>query len=49
VKKGNTALRDQVNAALKQYIDDGSWKKALDITVAPSGYSIPDAPTPGTA
>lgn len=49
VKKGNTALRDQVNAALKQYIDDGSWKKALDLTVAPSGYSIPDPPTPGTA
>lgn len=48
VKKGNTALRDQVNAALKQYIDDGSWKKALDSTVAPSGYSIPDPPTPGT-
>ena len=48
VKKGNSALRDQVNAALKQYMDDGSWKKALDITVAPSGYSIPDAPTPGT-
>lgn len=49
VKKGNTALKDQVNAALKQYIDDGSWKKSLDGTVAPSGYSIPDAPTPGTA
>ncbi|HTK65870.1 MAG TPA: glutamate ABC transporter substrate-binding protein [Pseudonocardia sp.] len=49
VRKGNTALRDQVNAALKQYIDDGSWKKALDLTVAPSGYSIPDPPTPGTA
>jgi glutamate transport system substrate-binding protein len=48
VRKGNTALRDQVNAALKQYIDDGSWKKALDLTVAPSGYSIPDAPSPGT-
>jgi glutamate transport system substrate-binding protein len=49
VKKGNTALRDQVNAALKQYIDDGSWKKALDATVAPSGYQLPDPPTPGTA
>jgi glutamate transport system substrate-binding protein len=48
VKKGNTALLDQVNAALKQYIADGSWKKALDITVAPSGYKIPDPPTPGT-
>ena len=25
VKKGNTELVDKVNAALKQYIDDGSW------------------------
>jgi glutamate transport system substrate-binding protein len=49
VRKGNTALRDQVNAALKQYVDDGSWEKALDITVAPSGYQLPDAPNPGNA
>lgn len=49
IRKGNTALRDQVNAALKQYVADGSWKKALDITVAPSGYKIPDEPNPGTA
>jgi len=45
VKKGNTALVDKVNAALKQYIDDGSWKKSLDANVRPSGYSIPDPPT----
>jgi len=49
VKKGNTQLRDQVNAALKEYIADGSWRSALDITVAPSGYSIPNPPNPGTA
>lgn len=49
VRKGNTALRDQVNAALKQYVDDGSWEKALDVTVAPSGYRLPDPPSPGPA
>jgi glutamate transport system substrate-binding protein len=49
VRKGNAALRDQVNAALKQYIADGSWRRALGITVAPSGYLIPDPPNPGTA
>jgi len=48
VRKGNTALRDKVNAALKQYISDGSWRRALDITVAPSGYRIPEPPNPGT-
>ena len=25
IKKGNTALKDQVNAALQQYVADGSW------------------------
>ena len=49
IKKGNTALVDQVNAALKQYVADGSWEKALQITVAPSGYNLPDPPTPGAA
>jgi hypothetical protein len=32
---------------LKQYIADGSWTKALDDTVRPSGYGIPSPPTPG--
>ncbi|GAA1271448.1 glutamate ABC transporter substrate-binding protein [Pseudonocardia aurantiaca] len=49
IRKGNTALRDQVNAALKQYVADGSWRRALGITVEPSGYRIPDPPNPGTA
>jgi glutamate transport system substrate-binding protein len=44
VKKGDTAMVQKVNAALKQYVDDGSWKRALNISVAPSGYSIPAAP-----
>ena len=41
--------QDQVNAALKQYVADGSWRRALNITVSPSGYSIPNPPTVGTA
>ena len=49
VKKGDTAMVNKVNAALKQYIDDGSWAKSLNSTVRPSGYSIPNPPTPGTA
>lgn len=48
IKKGNTDLVNKVNAALQQYIDDGSWKAALDQTVRPSGYKIPDPPTPGS-
>ena len=49
IKKGNADLVNKVNTALKQYIQDGSWKSALNITVAPSGYSIPDAPNVGSA
>ena len=49
LKKGNTALRDQVNTALAQYVADGSWQRALQITVAPSGYTLPEPPTPGRA
>jgi len=45
VKKGNSDLVGKVNAALKQYIDDGSWRRSLDNNVRPSGYSIPDPPT----
>ncbi len=49
VKKGNRALVDQVNTALKQYVSDGSWSAALQQTVAPSGYALPGPPTPGSA
>jgi len=49
VKKGNTALKDQINTALKQYVADGAWRANLDNTVAPSGYNIPSPPTPGAA
>ncbi len=45
VKKGDTEMVNKVNAALKQYIDDGSWAKSLNSTVRPSGYSIPSPPT----
>lgn len=48
IKKGNTELVTKVNAALQQYIADGSWSRALQSTVGPSGYRIPDPPTPGT-
>ena len=49
IKKGNTALVDQVNAALKQYIADGSWQRRWASPSRPSGYQIPDPPTPGSA
>jgi glutamate transport system substrate-binding protein len=48
VRKGDTAMRDNVTKALQQYVADGSWGKALDDTVRPSGYAVPAPPTPGS-
>ena len=48
IKKGDAAMVEKVNTALKAYIDDGSWKASLNQTVRPSGYKIPKAPTPGS-
>jgi glutamate transport system substrate-binding protein len=47
VKKGDTAMVQKVDAALQQYVSDGSWQKSLDSTVRPSGYSIPSPPSVG--
>lgn len=48
IKKGNSDLVAKVNAALKSYIDDGSWKNSLERNVAPSGYKIPSPPAVGS-
>lgn len=48
VRKGDTATVEKVNTALTQYIDSGAWRAALDKTVAPSGYAIPDPPAVGS-
>jgi glutamate transport system substrate-binding protein len=47
VKKGDTATVDKVNAALREFISSGEWRKSLDRYVAPSGYSIPSPPSVG--
>lgn len=44
IKKGDVELCNKVNAALTKMVDSGEWKKALDKTVGPSGFT-PDAAT----
>jgi glutamate transport system substrate-binding protein len=44
VKKGDSELVSKVNAALKEYVSDGSWKRALDRNVGDSGYKLPGPP-----
>ncbi len=48
IKKGDSDRLAKVNAALKEYISSGQWRTALDETVAPSGYAIPEPPTVGS-
>jgi glutamate transport system substrate-binding protein len=47
VRKGDTAMVQKVDAALQQYVSDGSWQRSLDATVRPSGYGIPAPPSVG--
>lgn len=42
IKKGDTDLCTKINAAIEKMQSDGSWKKALDSTVGPSGFK-PDS------
>lgn len=47
LKKGDTALCEKVNAAIKKMIEDGSWQKAIDDNLGPAGYK-PGAGNPPT-
>lgn len=38
IKKGDVDLCTKINAALEKMVSDGSWQKALDETVGPSGF-----------
>ena len=44
IAKGDTEGQKAINTALEKAFTDGSWKTALETTVGPSGYKIPDAP-----
>jgi glutamate transport system substrate-binding protein len=44
LKKDDAAGKAAVNKAIQQMQSSGEWKKALEITVGPSGYKIPDPP-----
>ena len=46
IKKGDTKLCEAVNAALTKMVADGSWQKALDSTVGPSGFKADPSAKP---
>jgi glutamate transport system substrate-binding protein len=46
LKKGDTELCGKVNAALEKMVSDGSWQKAVDANVGPSGFKVDSATNP---
>ncbi len=46
IKKGDTKLCSAINTSLEKMISDGSWQKALDDTVGPSGFKPDSAENP---
>jgi glutamate transport system substrate-binding protein len=48
IAKGDTQLCEQINTALEEMVQDGSWQQALDDTVGPSGFTPDTATNPPT-
>jgi glutamate transport system substrate-binding protein len=48
LKKGDTALCNQITQAIKDMISDGAWQKAVDANLGAAGYKAPagNPPTP---
>jgi glutamate transport system substrate-binding protein len=46
LKKGDTELCGKVNAAIEKMIADGSWQKAIDANVGPSGFKVDTSTNP---
>lgn len=46
LKKGDTALCEKVNTALKKMIDSGEWQKAVDKNFGPAGFKVDTTKNP---
>jgi glutamate transport system substrate-binding protein len=46
LKLGDTELCGKVNAAIEKMISDGSWQKAVDDNVGPSGFKVDTSTNP---
>ncbi|KGN34598.1 ABC transporter substrate-binding protein [Knoellia sinensis KCTC 19936] len=49
IKKGDTALCEQINTALKKMVDTGEWQKAVDANLGPAGFKVDTTKNPPTA
>ncbi|MFC7489087.1 MULTISPECIES: glutamate ABC transporter substrate-binding protein [unclassified Knoellia] len=46
IKKGDTAMCEKINTALKKMIDSGDWQKAVDANLGPAGFKVDTATNP---
>ena len=46
LKMGDTELCNKVNTALEKMVSDGSWQKAIDANVGPSGFKVDTSTNP---
>ena len=46
LRKGDLELCTRVNAALERMVSDGSWRRALDANVGPSGFRVDTTTNP---
>lgn len=44
LKKGDTELRDKINAAIQKMFDDGAWAAAIEKNLGPAGFEVPEPP-----
>ena len=44
VKKGETQMRDDINAAIQKMFDDGAWAAAIEKNLGPAGFEAPEPP-----
>ncbi|OLF16872.1 glutamate ABC transporter substrate-binding protein [Actinophytocola xanthii] len=44
LEKGNTELRDDINAAIQKMFDDGAWADAIEKNLGPAGFEAPEPP-----
>lgn len=49
IKKGDTALCDKINTAIKKMVDSGDWQKAVDANLGPAGFKVDTSKNPPTA
>jgi glutamate transport system substrate-binding protein len=44
LKKGETQMRDDINAAIQKMFDDGAWAAAIEKNLGPAGFEAPEPP-----